>query len=403
MKNTLFVFIFILMPCFVSGQNYKKGYILTNDGDTIKGFIDYKTDRTNSGFCYFKENLNSKTLSFLPGEIAGYRLTDDKNKEIYYISKAINIDNTKQTVFVEYLLAGVMNLYFYPTKELNYYLFEDETDRISYVTKHEDVIIYDEKDKPFLKEDIKYKGELKYKFRDIPVVAEMTDKTAFDHNSMIKLVKKYHDMTCTTGEECIIFEGRENRQIVKVKFSAYVGATYTSSYRIHERIISALDYDLTKYNPVIGGQINLYAPRWTQSFSLSFDLSISRIKGERPVFYNDELSNIYKINSMTGSLRCGISYTYPKGNYKPNIEVGYTYNAVFNQDTKFFNVKNGQDVIHEQEIADKYTGLYLAAGVDFKLQKENYIFCRLTYEKNWYRETGSHGIELFGAKIGYTF
>ena len=403
MKNRLLIFIFIFIPSFIYAQNYKKGYILANNGDTIRGYIDYKTDRINSGLCNFKENLNSDIQSFLPKDISGYRFFDEKNKEIYYVSKEINIDNTKQTVFVEYLLEGVMDLYYYPTKSLNYYLFEDEDGQINYITKQEDVIIHDKKGKPFSKEDTKYKGELKYMFRNIPTVAQMTDKVTFDRSSMIELTKKYHNMTCATGEKCIIFEGKGSQQVVKIKFSAYAGVTYISSYEICERIISARTYDLKKYSPVIGGQINLYAPRWSQSFSLIFDISVSQIKGDRPVFNNDELTNIYKLSSMTGSFKGGIRYTYPKGNYRSNIEIGYTFNKMFDNDIKFVNVKNGQEVIYDEYTADKYTGIYIAAGIDFKLKKENYIFCRLTYEKNWYRATGSHGIELFGAKIGYTF
>ncbi len=53
-------------------SNYKKGYVITNKNDTIRGFIDFRTDKMNSSLCKFKRSENDYEQKFHPGEINVY-------------------------------------------------------------------------------------------------------------------------------------------------------------------------------------------------------------------------------------------------------------------------------------------------------------------------------------------
>lgn len=103
-------YIIILFLTFCTGislyaqSNYKQGYIITNENDTINGLIDFRTDRANSNVCKFKKSEKSDEQVFHPGEILGYRFIKEMK---YYVSRTVEIDKIKQTVFLEYLVQGI--------------------------------------------------------------------------------------------------------------------------------------------------------------------------------------------------------------------------------------------------------------------------------------------------------
>ncbi|NDV77531.1 hypothetical protein [Dysgonomonas sp. 511] len=409
MKHFFFIVIFFI-PLVVNSQNYKEGYILSNNGDTIKGIIDYKADKTNAKVCYFKTKPGAETQSFHPEEIAGYRIWNEKDKETYYTSKEINIDGNSQLVFVEYLLQGVMNLYFYPSEKQNYYILEEDG-VATYVTKQADVL--DKKDgKEFYRKDVKYRGILAYLFKDTPAVAEMAGKIDFNHKSMINLVKKYHDTTCATGEACVVFLGDGNKRKAKFKFSLYAGANYLLSSEIFIWYNSDMNFDMTKVNPLVGGQVVLYAPRISQSVGVVLDASFSKLKGSFDGYARyHSVANGYRdynyrleLDEFSFSGKLGFRYTFQTGKIKPTLEGGYSYSTLLGnklKETDLDDPSKSED--SRLELVRKYHGPYISAGVDFKLKKDNYIFCRISYEKNSSHADGSHGIELLGIKTGYTF
>jgi len=140
----------LILFCFLfsinAQENYSPGYIITNTYDTIRGYIDYKTDIQNAKVCHFKTNLNDEEKSFLPGQIAGYRFTDAGR---FYVTKSVKIKDSARTVFLEYLVKGIMNLYYYTegsdaSTDVNYnkyYFFENEKGEMNSITKGPDKII----------------------------------------------------------------------------------------------------------------------------------------------------------------------------------------------------------------------------------------------------------------------
>ena len=62
MKTTAFTLILMLIGILAvqAQDNYKLGYIITNENDTINGWIDYRTDAQNGEVCKFKTTENGK-------------------------------------------------------------------------------------------------------------------------------------------------------------------------------------------------------------------------------------------------------------------------------------------------------------------------------------------------------
>jgi hypothetical protein len=105
--------------CFIAGllligqlsaqHDYRMGYIITNEQDTVYGLIDYRSDIRNAFTCSFKKNETDIVTDYTPSDIAAYRYIDNK----YYISRNIGSENVPKQVFLEYLVNGVAKLYYY--------------------------------------------------------------------------------------------------------------------------------------------------------------------------------------------------------------------------------------------------------------------------------------------------
>lgn len=402
-KKIVFILLSFLILVFnLSAQNYTKGYILKNNGEKLDGWIAYRTDRLNATECLFKSDLSSNSEKFYPDDIQEYRLVDTRDGEKLYISKKVNVESEEKNVFLDFLLQGEMNLYYYESDKQKYYLFEDEGGKMFAVSRNPEFVYQGADYGIYYGEDTKYKGFLKYQFKDYPKIAKMTDKTEFSHKSMIKLVKAYHDLTCDSEEECVVFSGKGVQSTIKVKFSVYGGANYISSFEVADVAGLNREFTMTKVAPVIGAQVNFYLPRLSNSVSVFVDVSMSNLKGEYSKVAS-EYDYTLKMNTLTFSTKAGLKYTYPKGTVRPMIEGGATYTALFNCNLDHVNNQTGTTSEREDQLRSGCLGVYFGAGVDFRLTKENFVFCRLSYEKDWYAVRYSHGAEFVGAKIGYTF
>ena len=82
----LFTFLLLVVSIALSQaqNNFKNGYIITNNNDTIWGEIDFRVDELNAQRCKFRQDKNSETKIFLPGEIQAYRFSKEGK---YYVSK----------------------------------------------------------------------------------------------------------------------------------------------------------------------------------------------------------------------------------------------------------------------------------------------------------------------------
>lgn len=382
-------------------SNFKQGYIITNDNDSLIGLIDFRTDKSNSNVCRFKESETSKVQTFYPSDIAKYRFVDEGK---YYVSREIIIKDAPRKVFLEYLVQGMMNLYYYKDwdwtlesdSEMEYYFFENPDGVMMPVTKKPDEMVNYKK-----KEDGRYIGMLGSVFKDYPAITSHLDKTRFDRESMIGLAKDYHTITCAPGQECIEFENDYAKQFMEVKFSVY-GGFQLLDYEFREEILKGFSSMSSTY-PVIGVQMNVLNPRWSKSFSFQVDVSLSGLKGESrgasEVFRKE-----YKLDALMIGTELGLKYTYPSGKFRPTLEAGLGYKGLFSSSTKFskgYADENGEDyeLYSSYKLPSSFIGYYCGVGADYLVGSEHSVFFRVTY--NSYRNVDK--MNLFQFKFGYTF
>lgn len=68
-KTILYVVLAISATLTMAQTNPKSGYIITNNGDTIRGTIDFLTNKKLSKQCVFWANGVGEAKTYKPGEI----------------------------------------------------------------------------------------------------------------------------------------------------------------------------------------------------------------------------------------------------------------------------------------------------------------------------------------------
>ncbi len=109
LKSLLLVLILDCIFFSVLGQkNLKPGYVIDLKNDTLYGFIDNRGYIYNSEKCVFYGSLTSEPVIYLPGEIKGYRFPGSS----FYISHSVLLGDTVKEVFLEYIVKGIISLYY---------------------------------------------------------------------------------------------------------------------------------------------------------------------------------------------------------------------------------------------------------------------------------------------------
>jgi len=230
MKKFLFTAYLTLMSLAASAQvNPERGFIITNENDTIYGTLDFRTNKVNSEHCLFKADNDTVSKMYYPGNILGYRFMRNGK---FYVTKTFAFKGDSVTYFAEYLVKGMMNLYRIPAGVNNSYVFflEDENGDIIPYEKDGDYTVSSglerkriiEKTKP-LYDKVALVGDVK---KDIKI-GRMKER------EMIKLVRDYHDYRCTSREECIEFEYDEKSDRAENHLNVHSGTVFIPNVNSH--------------------------------------------------------------------------------------------------------------------------------------------------------------------------
>jgi hypothetical protein len=206
-------------------SEFRDGFVITNAGDTLHGQVSLASNTVNCQKCEFRENPDVPIKTYLPGEIKAYRIKDEK----YYVSKEIPVDSIQEKVFLEYLVNGIVDLYYYKTLDKEYFFMEKEgilyplTNEKRVVVKDTLTALHNKITNSYLIESKKYLGMLNFLFRDAKGLSTDIRNTRFEYKSLIQLTRKYHKMVCSEYE-CISY----NRS-TRVRVALEPGFAFISS------------------------------------------------------------------------------------------------------------------------------------------------------------------------------
>lgn len=259
-------------------QEFLPGYILTLEGDTIRGEVYYGS-QSKYNECRFK--INEKEETFSADEIAGYGVDGVRA----YTSGVI------PSSFVEEVGVGIISLY----KNENYYVF---------VKKGESNVLLDRNEFDDIKMKGRYLGSLKYITSDCELNYNF-EKMSLKESSFVRVLSKYNECRGVGFSSA-----KDNLPGIKIEVGPSIGLNFYTLKNSSNRYYNARQWQgsfpqsFNATSLAYGLDVVLMFPKTSNRFSLRSGFIVSQLEfGERleQDYLNDPVINTtdFKFNTFS--------------------------------------------------------------------------------------------------------
>jgi hypothetical protein len=307
----------IVLICFIfsfqgvrSQERYLPGCIVTNENDTLRGFVHIREDYSVS---FFKANLRSEKKEYGPSILKTIILNDGK----VYASNLFCSSLEENPIFMEVLALGSANLYTYPDHAVAHFVLKKADGKVFDFSKSGHKVFSEGK---LLKYDQnKYTALLRFAFAEKWDLYPLIDQASLSESSLIEITSKYNK-NFASDRKSIVYKNPLPR--IKLKIGPIVGLN-TSSLKFNNSFFYS-HYQTISSNPYLSGGLflNSVFPRSNTNFSLQisgeFGSSSYNATGISPANGSNEEIDI-SFSSLKG--KGGLKYTYPKGKFRPALMI----------------------------------------------------------------------------------
>jgi hypothetical protein len=312
-KSIFFTGFIVLCSLLNAQTDFRSGYVISLNGDTLYGEIDYRGDELMSRICKFRADKNRNIKQFSPDDIKAYRFTDSK----FYVSK----EYKGEKEFLEFLINGVVDIYYLRDITGDHYFIDKEDSQLTEIPYSEGIKYIN--NQPYFYASKSFQGILWYYMKDAPDFKkriEIIEKP--DHQSLIKLAEDYNNAVCK-DEKCIVYERKV--PLIKISLEPRLGLIKYTGYG--------------KFVNEIGGLVYFWIPRANEKLYFKTGILLNII--------DDSFGklDIYKIPLQ-------IQYLYPSGKLKPQLSFGFDFFAI--------KMEGYKDMTHT---------LCINAGLHYKMSK----------------------------------
>lgn len=355
-----------------------KGYIITNNNDTIRGTIEYGKDEDNAKVCVFMAEGDSIYRNYTTSDIQAYRFTDFEG---YYISKTFDVEGEPMTFFAEFMIQGTISLYHLKKNGNDYYFFVDQDNKIAVVKNDHVKYKYKREELEAKRKTLRDASQIFS--RDGNIVNELWHND-ISSKSFLTVTRHYNEKYCKEGEECILYQydEKKTRSIVEhFRFEAGISTLSIDCGRIPNIVISPtekyrVDLNTRGVAAHIGVGCDLHYPRFDHRFAQQIIINC--------YYYNcskkSDLDLTQKGFCLSGKF--GAAYSFlPEKSISPMIQGGLIISQMLSMDNK---IKNSQREISYSNSFGAGFGLYLGAGIEFPIGKHkgqvtaNYDYVKYT-------------------------
>lgn len=341
-----------------SQTDYRPGYVISNDGDTTRGFVNYREGSKPFETCSFKPSMDEGSLTYQPTDISGYGFENGK----FFLSRQISIKGESGKVaFLELIISGRISLYKFDS---NYYVEKEDQGLQQLINELKEVTV---DGAIFKKHSNRYIGTLKIYVLDCEQMTVRVEETKLSERSLSDLVKAYNQCKGVPSKT-FKAKGRLTKAVVgltggitfsQINFDASTGYRHLAG-----------NFEVSR-TPVIGGFVNVSSRELGER--ISFQGGVSYFKS---TYHNN---NVYEIGLLTErnyvtielqqlKIPIGICYTFPKRNFTPYITLGVSTT---------FNLNSSSSWVQEAELNNVVETYYMTA---------------ITFKKNQFGGWGSIGV-----------
>jgi hypothetical protein len=376
----LLIFGVLIFQASFSQVNYLPGYVITSQGDTVTGFVDYGNWGTNPTRISFKETIEGKPILLKPSDIKEFKVADEM-----YESGIVKIEvsptqtakldydptvNLKvDTTFLQALIKGEKSLYLYKNMNgvTNFYIKRDSAFDLLIYKKY----LVEQEGKYAVKENKKYIGQLAYYLGDCESISLKMNGVHYSQKSLTKAFKSYYD--CSPS--ALTFKREVEKASLEIAVLAGV-----SRANLHFKGSNSWNYLLdSDYSPSFdfsGGLVfEIVLPRNQGRWSIANEILFSTytIKGVEEKFIEEEHYSVSSIEFGYSYLKINnlVRYKYPLRRSSLFVNGGISNGFAmrdtnhWRQDVYFYGMESSVEDLAIKKARKYEQGIIVGTGIKY--------------------------------------
>src|SRR5687768_10970934 len=415
MKNLFILFTLLALPALTLAQSdFRSGYIVSLQGDTLKGQVNYKGDLKNALECNFRANESAEAKIYKPTELKGYGFAGGKfyeSKKAKIVNRQLNLANKFDEVpvagndsvnFMQVLVKGTAVLFYIKdATSAPHYFLQKNNEPLTELIYLQATMENPKSGTRYPYKSKNYVGILKNAFQDCPTLPPRIDKTEFRPTELQNLVHAYN--LCVSPTQSIIANMKPK---AKITWGALAGFN-TSKLQINVEggFMSNTHYlhgsNYTASSPTAGIFLDISIPHSNEKLSVNNALYYtSRNYESHYTFTNSELEysspdidyNYHVIYDFTIlRLETALRYNLPAMKFAPYAQFGFSNNLMLSGNEEITLTRVHLDKEPDvREITDYLTPVFrkhqlggiAGLGVKHALSDKLQLFLQANYEFN---------------------
>jgi hypothetical protein len=275
-KSLLFFIILFASLNLEAQTNFVKGYYITQQHDTVRGYLEYRTEHKKSRVCVFKSDLKSKPVTFGPYEVLGVSFED---KDFYETHSFKGRTGNEELGFFKVILRGKLSLLRYDSR----YFVRKESGEMYEITKR--YVVTD----GISRADLSGFGVLKTLMNDCSDITEGYLKDQYAGNPHFKdIFIKYNRCSGST-----FTESRDVQINPHFNFGLQAAANYCKlEFRGVRVPLSSVSFD-NEVVPSFGVFASIFLPRVNERFRLVVEANYHEVERHSNFQFSTALCDLY--------------------------------------------------------------------------------------------------------------
>ncbi|MDW5289279.1 hypothetical protein [Formosa sp. PL04] len=382
MNKSIPKFLFFLCAFFTllnasAQEQFLTGSVISPKGDTLSGYIDYKTWKTNPKEITFKNQLDQTPVLFTPSNIQGFTVKNDiylsatvntqtNSQDAKNLENVANIKLKEEQVFLKTLINGTESLYVYEDEQhlINFYILQDGKIMLLPYKRYL-------KETTTLAENNKYKGLLSLYLKDCPTIQSEINKASYTQESLTTVFEKYYK--CIGSE--ISF--KKTKEKVDLEFGIVAGISSTNLEFSNDKQFKYLtgEFD-SSTNFTAGLSFDIIFPQHHKKWSIHNDLLYITYNNTSTYedYTNENIYTLYEteIGNSFIELNNLVRYSQNLGKLSIFFNAGISNGFVIKEDTyvrKESHNYSNVDITETEATPNSSsieTGPILGAGLTYK-------------------------------------
>jgi hypothetical protein len=364
----------LVLPFIAIAQtDFRKGFIITHEKDTVLGLINFHDGTRAFEVCYFKRSDNEDSRSYSPADIVGYGFLDGRR----YVTKTIVLKEATETVFLEVLAYGRISLYRYRD------VFWVEKEGSGLIQLRDEPVEYEKDRQKYIVHSNEHIATLNMLMADCDKVRSAIQEVPLYQRQLVVLVESYNN--CQKKEAKA---DRSAKPWIKL-IPGISGGVGQSRIDVSEMNVVFRDDVIQNdkmISPVFGLSLDISAPRISERFMFTTSLLYAPSTYYITSAFNRSYQQYVLIDINALKLPVGVRYTFAPRVVTPFFNVGFSTNIHLDSSSSWTTESTANNVVEtfnrgSLPLKSTQLGFWGGLGVLIRLSKKIDTLVEFRYER----------------------